>query len=264
MNNRMRVLVRLFALVLIGYSSYMLLRVGTEIHHGRASFTPDDPRLVCLNGSDADTFNTMLTEIGSGREPVTEEYFSDMIAETVRGRSGFAIAFRTDRKHSPENIMYILTHELAHVFCLTREGVEIEGRYQPEDFAYMGYLIWAETVADYMAYTVLGLKKASVAKMVETLRVLGGKVRADADDRCRAMSDYLSELLWTVEASVPWPTLEAAMKRHDLSFPGMARLVHEQFARERFWEIDEDFLASLGSMYMYEQAVCEFEALRER
>ena len=41
MNNRMRVLVRLFALVLIGYSSYMLLRVGTEIHHGRASFTPE-------------------------------------------------------------------------------------------------------------------------------------------------------------------------------------------------------------------------------
>lgn len=229
-----------------------------------AGFTVDNPRLVCLNGPDAGALNTMFTEIGTDRPVVTEDYLADMIAETVRGGNGFAIAFRTDRKHTPENIMYILNHELAHAFCLTREGVEIEGRYQPEDFAYMGYLIWAENVADHMAYTVLGLKKAPVAKIVEPLRTLGGKVRADADDRCRAMSDYLSELLWTAEASDSWSALEVAMKQHDLPFPGMARLVYEQFVRDRFWEIDDDFLAALGSMYMYEQAVYEFETLRER
>ena len=228
-----------------------------------ASFTADDPRLVCLNGPDSGTFNAVLSEIETGRKPVTEDYLSDMIAETVRGENGFAVALRSDRNHSPENIMYILTHELAHAFCLEREGVEIEGRYQPGDFAYMGYLIWAETVADYMAYTVLGFKKATVAEMAEPLRILGDKVRAENDDCCRAMSNYLSELLWTAEASKPWTALEGAMKQNGLPFPGVARLVHEQFERERFWEIDEDFLAALGSMYMYEQAVREFETLRE-
>ncbi len=227
-----------------------------------AGFTADDPRLVCLNGPDAGTFNALLTEIGSDREPVTEDYFVGMAAETVRGKDGSIIVFRTDQKHSPENIMYILAHELAHAFCLPREGVEIEGRYQPEDFAYMGYLIWAEAVADHMAYTVMGLKKAPLAKMAEPLRALGEKIRMENADRCRATSDYLSELLWTVEASGSWETLEAAMKEHGLPFPGMARLVHEQYARERFWEIGEDFVSALGAMYMYELAVREFEALR--
>ncbi len=228
-----------------------------------AGFTVDNPRLVCLNGPDAGALNTMLTEIGTDRPTVTEDYLADMIAETVRGGNGFTIAFRTDRKHTPENIMYILTHELAHAFCLTREGVEIEERYQPEDFAYMGYLIWAENVADHMAYTVLGLKSATVAKMSEPLRTLGEKIRTENTDRCRAASDYLSELLWTAEASGPWKTLEAAMKEYGLPSPGMVRLVHEQYVRERFWVIGEDFVSALGAMYMYELAVREFETLRD-
>lgn len=90
----------------------------------------------------------------------SEEYYNEIFARALISDDHDGLLIRTDLDFSEDEVIFSLTHELAHCFC-TRNEIESGhffeeyclGEYSEENgYINVGYAIWRETIADVIAF----------------------------------------------------------------------------------------------------------------
>lgn len=166
---------------------------------------------------------------------------------------------------------HLILHELSHIFC-TKNELESKERFykkycenftdnEIEDgYINAGYTIWKEFVAEFMAIIIdedmadnhLSMFEGHNNHMVD-------EIEAMVNDDKLCMSAILIDIISSVETvrSESFDELVEALNYHGYgkvlesrNLLEIVRNVYEQILTKNFWQIDLDFIETIGSLYV--------------
>ena len=246
-------------------------------------FSPDNVAIACCTLKDIQKVYSSFTErYGFYSENRTMEDFRNQLAEAFIGKTGAdspdhidGILIRTDPPAEfdrPEYYMQIILHELSHIYCCCNEiktariaGGGFYDRYcsgTPSSAAESitdgqingGYAVWREFVADYMTGKILFHTHRSLMDIKHDLFELASNVKAGSPLAKGSLSRYLSMIFDTTEftSENAWDQFEEKLMSFELPFIPIIKLIYEQLQREKYYEINLDFIKDLGTAYLVE------------
>ena len=254
----------------LNYDSYLARAIEIFNDKMDADFSGDNIILTCFMTEDQEE---ILEQFCSKYFPYRlndryqeEGYFdfraSSFIGMDNGGKDG--ILLRTDIPYHPVELLHIFLHELAHIYCVHHEldGKSFYDEYcenyaktnEEDGMINAGYAVWREMIAEIIALECddncdiipLEDKKESLAQFRDEIDQRDGKL---------LVSEILTAVMTSakVETAETWADAEKAIRELDLfDMPpelDLMRLVYNQL-RERFIEIDVDFISEMGFLYL--------------
>jgi hypothetical protein len=203
-------------------------------------------------------------------------YATAFVPNEPEGKDG--ILLRTDISYAPAELIHVLLHELAHIFCLHNElsGASFYDTYcvgyadtSVEDGQInAGYGVWRECIAEIIARELdegwdippLEQIKPMLAQLRQELVPIGGKL---------AMSQILVEVMTSaeVELAADWDTAKKHIERlglfHAPTEMALMELVYKQL-RGPFIPIKVDFISEIGFLYLETISMTMIEGFAQR
>lgn len=266
------------------YQRYFEIAIAIFNENVGSDFTVDNVVLDYLTSDNQkQVFERFCTEYFPYRlkdryeeEGYFDFYATAFVSKEPGGKDG--ILLHTDIPYTPAELIHVLLHELAHIFCLHNEldGASFYDTYC-EGYAdtsfedsqiNAGYAVWRECIAEIIARELddswgippLGTKKQMLAQLRQELDPIGGKL---------AMSQILVEVITSdeVERNRDWETAKKHIEKLRLfdmptELP-MIELVFKQL-RGPFIQIDIDFISKVGSLYLETISLSLEKILAER
>lgn len=229
----------------------------------KTNYTPDNIKLAFYDNSDADTQYKRFCE----------KYFPDRLTDNNELRNALASAFtgkdfdgimiRRDFTGSHSELFTIVLHELSHIWCTHNEipTGDFYDRYCKDNtentlfdgVLNAGYAIWREFAAIYLSTNVQGVEYyPSLSEIEQDVLEVAELVHPDNPVAKISMTDFLACVLMSKEGNSKnaWESVNMRLSQIGLThFIHIANLVYVHICSERFWEIDEDFIETLGSTY---------------
>lgn len=229
----------------------------------KTTYTTDNVKLAYYDNSDAD----------AQYEGFCEEYFPDRLTEDNELKNALASAFtgkdfdgimiKRDFSVGQSELFSIVLHELSHIWCTHNEipTGDFYDRYCKNNTENVlldgvinaGYAVWKEFVAIYLSTNVQGVEYyPSLSEIEQDVLDVSELIRPDNFDAKIAMSDFLACILMSREVSGKnaWENVNLWLSQIGLThFISIASLVYIHICSEKFWEIDDEFIETLGSMY---------------
>lgn len=141
----------------------------------------------------------------------------------------------------PGEWYHAFIHELAHFFCYRNE---FGGKRFKPDGVEIGYKIWTELVAEYMATRVMGMK------------MLPKKIgREDLKRRLPIAPGNLYDLSFYLVT-----TVMTEGSTDGLPYSGLVRMLEQRVEKEQCGEIDREWIEDIGAEYLRE--VCHPTCIR--
>ena len=172
---------------------------------------------------------------------------------------------------------HLILHELSHIFC-TRNELESKERFYKkycEDFTdneiedgYInaGYTIWKEFIAEFMAIIVdENMADNHLSMFSRHSNYMVDEIEAMVNDDKLCMSAILIDIISSVEIpnSEDFEEVIEALKHYGYSkvlearnLIEIVRNVYEKIFTKPFWQIDLDFIETLGSLYVGYKTMC--------
>lgn len=164
----------------------------------------------------------------------------------------------------------IILHEMSHIFCITNEldGENVHVKYSKEKmgddpryhFLHVGYAIWREFVADYMASELNPFSETySLTDLRKVVRQLDKNVNLDHPERAQIYSQILVSVFQNPRVAQAADASDAVqILEKNRVFPPQNRrnycatmeLLFHQLAQEPFWKLNVDFIEKLGETYL--------------
>ncbi len=250
----------------------MDIRIMTEVaytafeHFNRkmkTNYTSDNVKIAFYDNSDAD----------AQYERFCEEYFPDRLTDNIELRNALASAFtgkdfdgimiRRDFSGSQSELFTVVLHELSHIWCTHNEipTGDFYDRYCKgnakntllDGVINAGYAIWREFAAIYLSTNVQGIEYyPSLSEIKQDVLEVAELVRPDNPAAKISMTDFLACVLMSKETTSKnaWESVNVWLNKNGLShFISIANLVYIHIRSEKFWEIDDEFIETLGSTY---------------
>ena len=229
----------------------------------KTNYTSDNVKLAFYDNSDADT----------QYEKFCEEYFPNRLTDNNELRNALASAFtgkdfdgimiRRDFSGGQSELFTVVLHELSHIWCTHNEipTGDFYDRYCKSNTENTlrdgtinaGYAIWREFAAIYLSTNVQGVEYyPSLSEIKQDVLEIAELVRPDNPAAKISMTDFLACVLMSKEANKnSWESVNVWLSQNSLTnFISIANLVYIHIRSEKFWEIDADFIETLGSAYL--------------
>ena len=159
---------------------------------------------------------------------------------------------------------------MSHIFCITNEldGENFHVKYSKEKmgddpryhFWHVGYAIWREFVADYMASELNPFSETySLTDLRKVVRQLDKNVNLDHPDRTQIYSQILVSVFQNPRVAQAADANDAVqILEKNRVFPPQNRrnycvtmeLLFHQLDQESFWKLNVDFIEKLGEAYL--------------
>lgn len=229
----------------------------------KTTYTTDNVKLAFYDNSDAD----------AQYEEFCEEYFPDRhtddnalnnaLASAFTGKDFDGIMIRRDFSGGQSKLFTVVLHELSHIWCTHNEipTGDFYDRYCKDNTGNAlldgvinaGYAVWREFAAIYLSTNIQGVEYyPSLSEIEQDVLDVSELIRPDNSVAKIAMSDFLACVLMSREVSVKnaWENINLWLSQIGLThFISITSLVYIHIRSEKFWEIDDDFIETLGSMY---------------
>ena len=229
----------------------------------KTKYTSDNIKLAFYDNSDADT----------QYERFCEEYFPDRLTDNNELRNALASAFtgkdfngimiRRDFSGSQSELFTVVLHELSHIWCTHNEipTGDFYDRYCKgneentllDGTINAGYAIWREFAAIYLSTNVQGVEYyPPLSEIEQDVLEVAELIRPNNPAAKISMTDFLACVLMSREGNNKnaWESVNVWLSINGLTrFISIANLVYVHIRSERFWEIDGDFIETLGSLY---------------
>lgn len=229
----------------------------------KTTYTSDNVKLAFYDNSDADT----------QYEKFCGEYFPDRLTDSSELRNSLASAFtgkdfdgimlRRDFSGSQNELFTVVLHELSHIWCTHNEipTGDFYDRYCKDNtentlldgVINAGYAIWREFAAIYLSTNVQGVEYYPLLTEIEQdVLEVAELIRPDNPAAKISMTDFLTCVLMSREGNSKnaWESVNVWLSKNGLTrFISIANLVYAHIRSEKFWEIDVDFIETLGSSY---------------
>lgn len=230
----------------------------------KTNYTSDNIKLAFYDNSDADT----------QYERFCKEYFPDRLTDNNELRNALASAFtgkdydgimiRKDFSGGQSELFTIILHELSHIWCTHNEipTGDFYDRYCNDNTENIlldgvinaGYAIWREFAAIYLSTNVQGIEYyPSFSEIEQVVLEVSELIRPDNPTAKISMTDFLACVLLSREANSKdtWESVNVWLSQNGLThFIPITNLVYIHIRSEKFWEIDADFIETLGSAYL--------------
>ena len=254
----------------MNYDSYLARAIEIFNDKMDADFSRDDVILTCFMTDDQEEiFEQFCAQYFPYRlkDRYQEEGYFDFRASSFIGMDNGGkdgILLRTDIPYHPVELLHIFLHELAHIYCVHHEldGNSFYDEYcegyaqsnEEDGMISAGYAVWRECIAEIIAIECddncdifpIRDKKKMLAQLRDEIDQRDGKL---------LVSEILTAVMTSaeVETAETWPVAEKAIRELDIfDTPpelDLMKLVYNQL-RERFVEIDVDFISELGFLYL--------------
>ena len=229
----------------------------------KTNYTSDKVKLAFYDNSDAD----------AQYEKFCEEYFPDRLTDNNELRNALASAFtgkdfdgimiRRDFSGSHSELFTIVLHELSHIWCTHNEipTGDFYERYCKGNLENTlldgtinaGYAIWREFAAIYLSTNVQGVEYyPSLSEIKQDVLEVAELISPDNPTAKISMTDFLACVLMSREGNNrnAWESVNVWLSQIGLThFISIANLVYVHIRSEKFWEIDDEFIETLGSTY---------------
>ena len=229
----------------------------------KTNYTTDNVKLAFYDNSDAD----------AQYERFCEDYFPDRLTDNNKLRNALASAFtgkdfdgimiRRDFSGGQSELFTIVLHELSHIWCTHNEipTGDFYDRYCKSNLGNTlldgtinaGYAIWREFAAIYLSTNVQGVEYyPSLSEIKQDVLEVAELVHPDNPAAKILMTDFLTCVLMSREGNNKnaWESVNVWLSQIGLThFISIANLVYIHIRSEKFWEIDADFIETLGSTY---------------
>lgn len=230
----------------------------------KINYTSDNVKLAFYDNSDAD----------AQYERFCKEYFPDRLTNNNELKNALASAFtgkdfdgimiRRDFSGDQSELFTIVLHELSHIWCTHNEipTGDFYDRYCKDNSENTlldgtinaGYAIWREFAAIYLSTNVQGVEYyPSLSEIEQAVLEVVEFIRPDNPTAKISMTDFLTCVLMSKEANNKnsWESVNVWLSQNGLThFISIANLVYIHIRSEKFWEIDVDFIETLGSAYL--------------
>lgn len=174
--------------------------------------------------------------------------------------------------HDEGDVWYqIILHEMSHIFCIVNElgGENFQEKYSKENLERelqyhvmsVGYTIWKEFIADYIASQLNPFAKThSLVSLRKVVSQLDEEVNFNHPDRAQAFSQILFYIFQSPRIMAA-PDVNAVVqvldKNHILPhkdrhqyYREVIELIFHQLDQELFWRINVGFIEELGEIYL--------------
>lgn len=229
----------------------------------KTNYNSDNVKLAFYDNSDADT----------QCERFCKEYFPDRLTDNNELKNALASAFtgkdfdgimiRRDFTGGQSELFTIVLHELSHIWYTHNEipTGDFYDRYCKSNLGNTlldgtinaGYAIWREFAAIYLSTNVQGVEYyPSLSEIKQAVLEVAELIRPDNPTAKISMTDFLACVLMSKEATSKnaWESVNVWLNKNGLShFISIANLVYIHIRSEKFWEIDDEFIETLGSTY---------------
>ncbi len=229
----------------------------------KTNYTSDNVKLAFYDNSDADEQYRRFCK----------EFFPDKLTDNNELRNALASAFtgkdfdgimiRRDFSGSQGELFTVVLHELSHIWCTHNEipTGDFYDRYCDgnaentllDGVINAGYAIWREFAAIYLSTNVQGVEYyPSLSEIEQDVLEVAELVRSNNPAAKISMTDFLACVLMSREGNNKnaWESVNVWLSINGLTrFISIANLVYVHIRSERFWEIDGDFIETLGSLY---------------
>lgn len=228
----------------------------------KTNYTPDNIKLAFYDNLGADT----------QYEKFCKEYFPDRLTDNNELRNALASAFtgkdfdgimiRRNFSGGQSELFTIVLHELSHIWCTHNEipTGDFYDRYcKNTENALLngvlnaGYAIWREFAAIYLSTNVQGVEYyPSLSEIEQDVLEVAELIRPDNPAAKISMTDFLACVLMSREGNNKnaWESVSVWLSKIGLThFISIANLVYVRIRSEKFWEIDDEFIETLGSTY---------------
>lgn len=250
----------------------MDIRIMTEVAYTafehfnskmKINYTSDNIKLAFYDNSDADIQYKRFCD----------EYFPDRLTDNNELRNALASAFtgkdfdgimiRRDFSGSQSELFTVVLHELSHIWCTHNEipTGDFYDRYCKDNtentlldgVINAGYAIWREFAAIYLSTNVQGVEYyPSLTEIEQDVLEVAELVRPDNPAAKISMTDFLACVLMSRDGNDKnaWESVNVWLSQKGLThFSSITNLVYIHICSEKFWEIDSDFIETLGSSY---------------
>lgn len=250
----------------------MDIRIITEVAYGafkhfnskmKTTYTSDNVKLAFYDNSDADI----------QYERFCKEYFPDRLTDNIELRNALASAFTgkdfdgimigRDFSGGRSELFTIVLHELSHIWCTHNEipTGDFYDRYCKgnsentllDGVLNAGYAIWREFAAIYLSTNVQGVEYyPSLSEIEQDVLEVAELVCPDNPAAKISMTDFLACVLMSKEGNNKnaWESINVWLSQNGLThFIPITDIIYIHIRSERFWEIDGDFIETLGSTY---------------
>ncbi len=229
----------------------------------KTNYTSDNVKLTFYDNSDADT----------QYERFCKEYFPDRLTDNNELKNALASAFtgknfdgimiRRVFSGGHSELFTIVLHELSHIWCTHNEipTGDFYDRYCKDNtentlldgVINAGYAIWREFAAIYLSTNVQGIEYyPSLSEIEQAVLEVAELILPDNPAAKISMTDFLACILLSKEATSKnaWESVNAWLNKVGLThFIPITNLVYIHIRSEKFWEIDDEFIETLGSTY---------------
>lgn len=227
------------------------------------AYTVDNPKLFIVDHNNSTiVFDEIAYLTGCSIHPYTkDQFFENVAAQAFVGSKGDAVAVNSYFIGNEEFLIFVLAHELGHVFCLHRElsGNFFAERYSQNDSDFeslnTGYMIWKEFVANYIAMTVSNQKRVQMCDISESAHRFVKNIDIGNTDTYDQISTYLVLLLYSTAARKDWTFLREKMTDEKLPYVGLTEVIFRHMAEKEYWLIDDEFLQAIRHNYVEDTVI---------
>lgn len=221
-------------------------------------------------------FFNRLKELSAELSPRSEipeahrkRFEDNMSAVAVIGPSKSAVLINQDYCTSENDLMHIVAHELAHIYCAKTEVdgehfIDIYGNCSlvdaGDDVDSIGYAVWSETIAEYIAITLFRKEVHSLEKALKNIAMLCRELYQYPDSRKYGFARLISYVMAYVKIDELLVELDTpfAMNGSKVEFLEEARYVlklaltpiNERLKSGQPWKITKEFIEDFEVNYL--------------
>ena len=229
----------------------------------KTNYNSDNVKLAFYDNSDADAqYESFCKEFFPDRLTDNNEV-KNALASAFTGKDFDGIMLRRDFSGSQSELFTVVLHELSHIWCTHNEipTGDFYDRYCKgnaentllDGVINAGYAIWREFAAIYLSTNVQGVEYyPSLSEIEQDVLEVAELIRPNNPAAKISMTDFLACVLMSKEGSNKnfWESVKVWLSQKGLThFISITNLVHIHIRSEKFWEIDSDFIETLGSSY---------------
>ncbi len=229
----------------------------------KTNYTSDNVKLAFYDNSDADAQYEMFCKKYFPDRLIDNNELRNALASAFTGKDFDGIMIRRDFSGSQSELFTIVLHELSHIWCTHNEipTGDFYDRYCKgnaentllDGVINAGYAVWREFAAIYLSTNVQGVEYfPSLSEIEQTVLEVAELVRPDNPAAKISMTDFLACVLMSKEATSKnaWESVYGWLNKNGLShFTSIANLVYIHIRSEKFWEIDDEFIETIGNTY---------------
>ncbi len=229
----------------------------------KTNYTSDNVKLAFYDNSDADTqYERFCKEFFPNRLTENNE-LRNALASAFTGKDFDGIMIRRDFSGGQSELFTIVLHELSHIWCTHNEipTGDFYDRYCKDNtentlldgVINAGYAIWREFAAIYLSTNVQGIEYyPSLSEIEQAVLEVAELILPNNPAAKISMTDFLACVLLSKEANSKnaWESVNVWLSKVGLThFISITNLVYIHIRSEKFWEIDDEFIETLGSTY---------------